>query len=541
MIANRLPDSLPQQVYGARQVQKNEALVAAKQGVSMFSLMEKAGSAIFEQIKICYPKLNSLLIVCGKGNNGGDGYIVARLAQQDKISVTTLALTAKAAIKGDALTALKQLENVGGDVVFSQNENDLMMANKQIDEFEGDLIVDCLFGIGLTGQFSPALKTVVNKLNANNADILSVDVPSGLSAETGNVYGDHEDAIIAKQTVTFIALKKGLFTGQAANYIGELLFADLGLGELFRQQVSTVVYLQNKNNLPQLIERKPTSHKGNIGSILAIGGNQGMPGAIRLTAESALRSGTGLLSVCCHSSNQSIIFNGRPEMMFAPCDADKLVNFPAYNNAKVIVIGPGLGQDQWAQQLFHLVINEPHKKQPLVVIDADALHFLSVTPQHNDAWVLTPHPKEAASLLNSTVEQVELDRFSAVKSIAIKYGGICVLKGAGSLISDGHKVWINTSGNAGMATGGMGDVLSGIIAALLLQKSDLINKIESVNECHYDNQQSDIASLDLELDAVRLAVYIHGKAADNIASRNGQRGLLASDLMIEIQKLVNDL
>jgi len=539
MIANRLPDSLPQQVYGARQVQNNEALVAAKQGVSMFSLMEKAGNAVFKQIEIGYPKLTSLLIVCGKGNNGGDGYIVARLAQQAKITVTTLVLSAKSVIKGDALTALNQLEAIGGDIVFSQDENDLSTVNKMIEEFQGELIVDCLFGIGFTGQFSPAFKIIVNKLNANNADILSVDVPSGLSAESGCVCGDYEDAIIAKQTLTFIALKKGLFTGQAANYIGQLFFADLGLGELFCQQVPSNVYLQNRNNLPVLLERKPASHKGNIGLILAIGGNQGMPGAIRLTAESALRAGTGLLSVCCHQSNQSMIFNGRPEMMFAPCDADKLVNFPAYKNAKVIVIGPGLGQDQWAQKLFHLVINEQYKKQPLVVIDADALHFLSVAPQKNDAWVLTPHPKEAARLLNSTVEQVELDRFSAVRSIALKYGGICVLKGAGSLISDGHKVWINTSGNAGMATGGMGDVLSGIIAALLLQKNELQSK--SANVCHYDNEQSDITSLESKFDAVRLAVYIHSKAADNIVSRNGQRGLLASDLMNEIQKLVNDL
>lgn len=508
-----LSQSLPQLAYDAKQVQQNEPKIAAIQGVSMYSLMENAGAAVFSQIKCSYDQLTSLLVVCGKGNNGGDGFIVARLAAQAGIKVVVLLVSESPAelnnIKGDALTALNALHNTEVNIIQT---SELALAVKVVTEFNGGLIVDCIFGIGFKGQLSPFLKILITTINEHDTPVLSVDIPSGLSADTGNV---DSTAIIAQQTVSFIVLKRGLLTGQSANYVGELYLADLGVGVLFSQKVASKIFIQGQKNLPILPKRQAASHKGNVGLALAVGGNEGMPGAIRLSAEAALRSGVSLIAVCCHHKSQSMVFSERPEIMLAPATSVGLAQSRVFNKARVFIVGPGLGQNHWAKQLFSLVSNQA---QPCV-IDADALQLLSQSiingsQRFKNNWVLTPHSGEAASLLACSIADIEADRFNAVINIANKYGGICVLKGAGTLISDGKEVWINTSGNAGMASGGMGDVLSGIIAAMLIQLPD-------------------------SLAAVRFAVYIHGRAADIIAHKNGQRGMLASDLFPEIQRLVN--
>jgi NAD(P)H-hydrate epimerase len=352
--------------------------------------------------------------------------------------------------------------------------------------------------------------------------VLSIDIPSGLCATTGSVI--EGNAIIANVTVTFIVFKQGLLTGQAANYIGELILADIELGHVFTQLVPSGIYYQqyyptlNRGGL--LPERLKTSHKGNIGQILALGGGTGTPGAIRLASEAALRSGAALVAVCCQKENQALVFNGRPELMLAPSEAKQLVNSSAMKKAKVLLLGPGLGQTKWSKNLFNLVISEVvENKDRWLVLDADGLTLLSQTKVSQTElycshWILTPHPKEAAILLGCDVTCIEADRFSAVQSIAKKYGGICILKGAGSLISNGNQIVINSTGNAGMASGGMGDVLSGIVAALVLQTNDYFA-------------------------AACLAAYIHGAAGDIIADSNGQRGMLASDLFVPLQKLVS--
>lgn len=321
--------------------------------------------------------------------------------------------------------------------------------------------------------------------------------------------------------MTLIALKRGLLTAQAVNYIGELYVNDLGLGEAVSKYCllhlpihEPKVVVQGIKDLPQIPSRMASSHKGDIGLVLAIGGNIGMPGAIRLAAEASLRCGAALLAVSCHKINQNIVVNGRPELMLAPFKVEVLSNSVLLTKAKVLLIGPGLGQDKWAQQIFALAIKHVIHRNIPCIIDADALTLLSKTEQYYQNWVLTPHPGEAAKLLHCTIAQIEEDRFAAAKRIVDKYGGICVLKGAGSLICDGKKIVINSSGNAGMASGGMGDILAGVIAALVLQMPHIF-------------------------EAVKLAVYIHGAAGDNIADKSGQRGMLASDLFIELQQMVN--
>jgi NAD(P)H-hydrate epimerase len=248
--------------------------------------------------------------------------------------------------------------------------------------------------------------------------------------------------------------------------------------------------------------------------LLTIGGGLGMPGAIRLASEAALRCGVGLVSVSCHQQSQLLVSNGRPELMLAPTTTGLLAQSQQFKKAKGYLIGPGLGQDSEAEQLLELVFEITRLNNKFMVVDADALSLLSQSKQYYNNWVLTPHPKEAAKLLHCEVADIEADRFAAVRAIAKQYGGVCLLKGAGSLISDGKSVHINNSGNAGMASGGMGDVLSGVISALILQSDSLLS-------------------------ATCLAAYIHGAAADIIACNNGQRGLLASDLFIPLQQILN--
>lgn len=497
--------------YSAKQVLDNEAIVAQSQKLAMYMLMERAGMAAFDALQQRWPKLKSVLVLSGKGNNGGDGFIVARLAHLANIQVSVLITCDVANIRGDALIAYQTMLDAGVSRVFTEK---LLF---YISTFSGDVIVDALFGIGFYGALNDHMQQLVSAINTHNAEVLSVDIPSGLCATTGFV--SEGNAVTADITVTFIVYKQGLLTGQAANFVGELMLANIGLGKAFIQRVpSHVIYQQDYpllNGVNPLHERLNTSHKGNIGQVLAVGGGRGMPGAIRLASEAALRCGAALVSVCCHIENHALVFNGRPELMLAPSESKQLANTTVMKKAKVLLLGPGLGQTDWSKALFNLVISDVlGNKEKWLVLDADGLTLLSQIKPFCSHWILTPHPKEAASLLGCNVASIEADRFSAVQNIAKKYGGICILKGAGSLISDGKQVVINSTGNAGMASGGMGDVLSGIVAALALQTNDYFA-------------------------ATCLAVYIHGAAGDIIANRYGQRGMLASDLFVPLQKLVN--
>jgi NAD(P)H-hydrate epimerase len=501
--------------YDAKQVLENESRAAQKLQLEMYELMERAGTATFKALRKHWPEAKSILVISGKGNNGGDGFITARLAHLAKLKVCVLITCDVNQISGDALIAYNAMIKSGVCHVFTR---DLIAS---INEFTGEVIVDALFGIGFYGALDKPMQALVSVINANNAEVLSVDTPSGLCATTGNVHNGQ--AVIANITITFIVYKQGLLSGQAANFVGKLILADIGLGDSFIKLVPSFVACQLEspllNGVRPLHKRLNTSHKGNIGQVLAIGGAKGMPGAIRLASEAALRCGAALVSVCCHENNQALVFNGRPELMLAPTDAAQLAKSDVMDKAKVLLLGPGLGKTDWAKALFNLVINtmshneEINSDKKWLVLDADGLTALSQTKAYCSHWVLTPHPKEAARLLGCDVASIEADRFSAVREIAKKYGGICILKGAGTLISDGNQIVINSTGNAGMASGGMGDVLAGVIAALILQTNDYFS-------------------------ASCLAVYIHGAAGDIMADNYGQRGILASDLYTPLQKLI---
>lgn len=499
--------SLPQLAFSAISVLEHEADIANYLGIEMFDLMSRAGEAVFAAIQSRYA-VNGLLIVVGKGNNAGDGYIVGTRALAKGICVRIVSFTEPEKLEGDAAKAAQAYMAMRGEVIHYADDS-FLTAGK----LEGiNLIVDAVFGIGFHGQLREPYVALFDRLTQLGLPIVSIDVPSGVNATTGQVA---QGAICANHTVSFIALKQGLLTGAARHYCGELIFEGLTLAQAFCQRVPPQAYLQTQDNLPSLLPRKAHQHKGNIGLLVTIGGNAQMPGAIRLASEAALRCGAPLVSVCCHTTSQAMVINQRYELMLGDTNAAALQKSNKLKDAKGVVIGPGLGRDNWAEAFFEQAI----LFEGLKVIDADALNLLAQkypTGTPLKSAVLTPHPKEAGRLLGKSVKDIEADRFEAVAALAKKYHCICVLKGAGTLVSDGQFTFINQSGNAGMATGGMGDVLSGMIGALMLQTHDLF-------------------------EATRLAVYLHGKAGDNIVLAQGSIGLLASDLFPQLPPLLQNI
>jgi NAD(P)H-hydrate epimerase len=516
-------NSVSQHAFSAKQVLENEMQVAKHQGIDMYDLMARAGLAIFQCVHELSLTNKSMLVVCGKGNNGGDGFVVARLALMAGFKVTTVFLSIEKVplllkakplgvnelgnrLSGDAKTAYQHLIALDHHVDIVEHNEQLIQL---IENKEFSVVVDAIFGIGFRGILPDFLQQIIKTLNQCTGKKVAVDLPSGINATTGAV---NSLAFHADVTVSFIVQKQGLYTGSAVNYTGTIKLADLNVGQTFIEQISTTVFVQQIDNLPKLPIRKQSTHKGDVGLLLAIGGNEGMPGAIRLASEAALRSGAALVSVCSHETNHILIHSSQPELMIAGANVKQLFNNNSLSKVKLVLIGPGLGTNQWATDLFTyvLTLNKP------MVVDADALNILSKRSQYCDNWVLTPHPGEAARLLACSLTDVENDRFESARKIAQKYGGICVLKGAGTIVSDGSVCWLNTTGNPSMASGGMGDVLAGIIAALFMQMGD-------------------------KLAAVRLAVFLHGLIADQIVAQQGSIGLLASDIIAQIPTAINQI
>ena len=485
---------LPESLFRGAQIREAERIAIEELQIPAWQLMRDAGQAAFGELQRRWPELRVLTVYCGQGNNGGDGYVLAALALQAGYQVKVYAITAVAALKGDALIAGQAFLHAGGTV----------------EEFSVTLplpaegvIVDALLGTGLNRQVGGDYAPAIAAINSSSCPVLAVDIPSGLHADTGCVMGC---AVQAELTVTFIGLKCGLFTGEAADYCGQIVLADLSLSAAVFAAIKPSANLLRKSALPP---RSRCAHKGKFGHLLLIGGNLGYSGAIRLAGEAALRSGAGLVSVASRAAHSSLLNIGRPELM---CHAvEELAELtPLLLKASVVVIGPGLGQDDWADSLFSAVLA---CGKPLLV-DADGLNLLARQPLKRQNWILTPHPGEAARLLACGTDDIAADRYAAVAALQQDYGGVCLLKGAGSLIADGEAVYVATTGNPGMASGGMGDVLSGVVGGLLAQGLSMA-------------------------EALKLGVYVHGEAADRSAAAQGERGLLASDLFAELRLCLN--
>lgn len=494
-LGDKLGASIPHFVWSARWLAQHEALAARSQGINLYTLMQRAGQAAFALSRQYYPTAGHYLVVCGKGNNGGDGYIVATHCLAAGIRVTLIASDAEHSLPDSASQAKQAWLDAGGVVHGAQHPwpDDI------------DLIIDGVLGTGLRGAPERAIAELITRINQYPAPVIALDIPSGLLAETGAVEGE---AVQAQHTLAFIGLKLGLLTGKARDFTGQLHCAALGLEPWLATQAA-LCSRYDAHQLPQWIKaRKPTSHKGHHGKLLVIGGDQGTAGAVRLTAEGALRSGAGLVRVLTRPENIAPIISARPELMIQTLTPESLNEGIAW--ADVIAIGPGLGQSAWGQQAVDYV----KKSNKPMLWDADALNLLAIAPDIRHNRIITPHPGEAARLLHCSIEDIERDRFLAVTRLVERYGGVALLKGAGTLVADSHAQAVIDVGNAGMASGGMGDVLSGIISGLLAEGLTLY-------------------------DAACAGGVAHGAAADVIAQKTGTRGMLASDLFSTLYPFVN--
>jgi len=485
--------NLPIKLYRAAQVRELDRIAIQERGIPGFELMSRAGHEVFLRLKKQWPDARSVAVFCGSGNNAGDGYIIAGLALAAGLKVCVYAVSDPEKLDGDALTAYRKYRAANGTVMPFQ-------AGQAID---ADVLVDALLGTGLDRPVIGLYAEAIQIINAHSSPVIAVDIPSGLSADTGNVMGY---AVKADCTVTFIGLKQGLFTGQAAEYCGEIGYAQLGVPDDVFDALQAAATRVVKTALPR---RDRCAHKGNCGHVLIVGGELGYSGAARMAGEAALRVGSGLVSIATRPEHAGLMNLGRPELM---CHGvETAVRLAALlEKVDVVVVGPGLGQSAWAKALFNAAIVSG---KPLV-IDADGLNLLANSPTTNPDWILTPHPGEAARLLNCSTADIQKDRFAAALSLQAGYGGIVILKGAGTLIASEQALAVSNTGNPGMASGGMGDVLAGVIAGLLAQ------------------------GLSLQ-DAARQGVYNHGLAADLATEKDGERGLLASDLMPYLRQLVN--
>ncbi len=489
------PESIPHSIWHADDLRHAEKEAADSLGITLYELMQRAGEAAFNVTRTAYPESSHWLILCGHGNNGGDGYVVARLAVAAGIHVTLLAQESDKPLPEEASAAREAWLNAGGVI----HATDIVWPE------EIDVIIDGLLGTGLRSAPRDPVATLIARANAHSAPVVALDIPSGLMAQTGTTPGA---VIQAAHTVAFIALKPGLLTGKARDVTGTLHHNALGLESWLAGQETHVSRVDASLLAQWLPPRRPTSHKGDHGRLVIIGGDHGTAGAIRMTGEAALRCGAGLVRVLTRIENSAPIITARPELMVHELTPQSLEESLEW--ADVVVIGPGLGQQAWGKQALQKVENF---RKPMLW-DADALNLLAINPDKRHNRILTPHPGEAARLLNCSVAEIESDRLLSARRLVKRYGGVAVLKGAGTVVASDEALGIVDAGNAGMASGGMGDVLSGIIGALLGQKLPLY-------------------------DAACAGCVAHGVAADKLAARYGTRGMLATDLFCTLRRVVN--
>jgi ADP-dependent NAD(P)H-hydrate dehydratase / NAD(P)H-hydrate epimerase len=490
--------ALPIALYSTAQVRALDEHAIRVLHIPGYTLMKRAGEAALRYLRTRWPMAHRIVIVCGGGNNGGDGYVLARFAQAAGLTVTVLSATDPARLSGDARQAYEDFRASEGTV--------RAFAPQHLGA--GEVIVDALLGTGITGPVRSELEPVMRAINAAPAAVFALDIPSGLNGDTGTVAGE---AVRAEATVTFVGLKTGLFVGNGPEFAGTVFFDDLELDAAADPDITPRLTRIVEAEIHAALPRRPrASNKGDFGRVLIVGSGSGMPGAARLAGEACLRVGAGLVTVAVAPENVTAIAAGRPELICVGLSSSEVLA-DAVARADVIAVGPGLGRSPWARAALHTVLASGRA----LVVDADALNLLAAdgAAPRND-WILTPHPGEAGRLLAESAQDIQSDRLSALARLQEKFHGTIVLKGAGTLVgAPGRTPGLCERGNPGMATAGTGDVLTGTIAGILAQCGDAWA-------------------------AARSGVLVHAMAGD-AAARGGERGVLASDLVRELHHCVN--
>jgi NAD(P)H-hydrate epimerase len=483
----------PLALYDVAALRAIEARATAALGDD-FALMQRAGAAAWRELLANWPQARRIAVACGPGNNGGDGYVLARHALESGREVRILQLHSPRT--ATARRACDEFVRAGGGIETACSA----LA-------ESDLVVDALFGIGLARAPEGDVAAWIEAVNAAGVPVLAIDVPSGVDADAGSVPGI---AIRATRTLECIAPKAGLRSGAALDHVGVLSLAALDVDASAFDDIAPVAEWFASEQLPTMLpSRRRDSHKGDNGRVLCIGGDHGMGGAVLLCAEAALRAGAGLVRVATREAHVAPLLARCPEAM--PAGVEDSQSFASMlEQADVLALGPGLGRGEWGRALFSAAISAG---KPLVV-DADALNLLAQSPRALPGAVLTPHPGEAARLLECSNADIQRDRIAAAKRLAEPFDAVVVLKGAGSIVAAPKRIpRIVAAGNPGMAVGGMGDVLTGVIAALRAQRLDAF-------------------------DAASAGALLHAVAGD-VAAQDGERGLLPRDAIACLRRVAN--
>ena len=494
-------------LYSAEQSRAIDRL-AIEHGADGYQLMQEAANAAFALIRSQWPDTLHLHIICGTGNNGGDGLVLARLAQQNGYDVSTYIIGDSQKFKNEALDAYLDFKAAG-----------LLSSNLPAKPIRGDkiLIIDALLGTGVRHNVRESHRLAIEWINRCDTEKFAIDVPSGLCSNTGQVLGA---AVQANKTLSFIARKIGLYQSSAKALCGELYFDSLNIPPALYHRVGASHELLSlaflRSNLKQ---RAVDAHKGNFGHVLIIGGNYGYAGAVLMAGEACARMGAGLTSILTRPEHIAAIVSRQPEIMAHGIGIDNAHEAQhLIASASHIIIGPGLGQDEWARDHLYQVV----KTNKPIIFDADALnliaddaeYFQQLQKSESNDWIFTPHPGEAARLLQTDNQAIQADRSKSLMVLHQHYKVTCLLKGASSLICHDAEISLCHAGNPYMATGGMGDVLSGFIGGMMAQGLS-------------------------SADALKLAVSLHAEAADKLVAEQGGQGLLATDLIANARYLLN--
>jgi hydroxyethylthiazole kinase-like uncharacterized protein yjeF len=491
-----------------------------KYGIASYSLMTRAGEAVANGLVERFPESTTdVLVVAGQGNNGGDGLVAARRLMRDGFGVRTILLGRAADLKGDAARTHADFLSCGGKVIEA---SDASGVEKVASGRRPSAVIDAIFGTGLNAEVKGVARRAIEIIDSFGVPIVAVDIASGVNADTGRVMGA---AIRAALTVTFGFAKFGHVSYPGAEQSGELRIVDIGFATRAIAEMAPRGRFLEREDIRHLIRaRAGNSHKGMYGHPLVIAGSRGKSGASLLASRAALRTGAGLVTAAVPESIQPIVAAGQAELMTEPI-ADRDGHFDGAHapealkmivaGKNALIVGPGIGVSDDTKRLVEwLIVDACEPARPLL-LDADGLNALAelgceTAKRARGPVVLTPHPGEAARLLGVTNAAINDDRISAARRLAERTGASVLIKGARSVIaSPAGDIYINSTGNPGMSTPGVGDALSGIVGAMLAQGM-------------------------APLDALALGVFVHGHAADRVAARMGRVGYIAGDLIDEL-------
>jgi ADP-dependent NAD(P)H-hydrate dehydratase / NAD(P)H-hydrate epimerase len=491
-------------------------------GILGAQLMENAGRGAAQYILARFETKRRIAVVTGPGNNGGDGFAVARHLLNAGCAVTVFSAVPAESLTGDARLNFEILKKTNADIADLSTPESFADFDARLAEY--DLAIDALLGTGVSRDVEGLLDRVISCINASRVPIVSLDIPSGLDADTGHLWGN---AVRATATVTFGHIKRGLLLYPGAEHTGELETVSIGAPSAVSEQAGyDGRILSKKMLLPLIPQRKPDCHKGTVGHLLVVGGLSGKTGAATITGNAAIRTGCGLVTVATSLQAQPTLEAKCLEVMVdhiidatdSPLSEKSAARVATLlEGKKAVALGPGLGT---GPAISHLAVRLLKSLSVPVVVDADGINILADDPSSvariEAPMIFTPHPGEMARFINKSVHAVQSDRIGVCRETAQRNHVVVVLKGAHTVVaSPDGRVFINPTGNAGMATAGMGDVLTGIIGGLLAQGIE-------------------------PLDAALLGVYLHGAAGDRAVCRTGEAGLLASDVILDIPQILRD-